>query len=265
MSAPLPERLSARLAIGTLCCAHRGASHTAPENTCAAFRLAVELGAELVELDVRTSADGVPVALHDATLDRTTDALARLERSAVDVAELTVATMRTLDAGRWKGPGFAGERVPTLADALAAILPVATPFIEVKRCAPATLLALLRERGAVEHVVVQSFDWALLGALRALEPRLPIAALGSGALGPAQLDEATSLGAALLHWECDGLRLCDVDRARERGLLVGCYTVDAELPLLGCLTAGIDVVTTNVPDRLLALRSRAGARGGVPD
>jgi glycerophosphoryl diester phosphodiesterase len=90
---------------------HRGAAGRAPENTCASFRLAWELGADMVELDVRLTADGHPVVLHDPTLDRTTSGTGR-------VAERTLAEIRALDAGSHFGPAFAGERVPALAEAL---------------------------------------------------------------------------------------------------------------------------------------------------
>jgi glycerophosphoryl diester phosphodiesterase len=95
---------------------HRGAAGRAPENTCASFRLAWELGADMVELDVRLTADGHPVVLHDATLDRTTRGTGR-------VAERTLAEIRALDAGSHFGPAFAGERVPGLAEVLRDLSP----------------------------------------------------------------------------------------------------------------------------------------------
>ena len=87
--------------------AHRGASGSAPENTMAAFSLAVERGAEVVELDVQMTADGYPVVIHNATVNRTTDGTGL-------VREKTLAELQTLDAGSWFETRFAGERVPTL-------------------------------------------------------------------------------------------------------------------------------------------------------
>jgi glycerophosphoryl diester phosphodiesterase len=92
--------------------AHRGASALAPENTLAAFRAAEAGGADGLELDVQLSRDGVPVVLHDATVDRTSDG-----RGAV--AELTLTELRRLDVGTWFAPAFAGERLPTLEEVLA--------------------------------------------------------------------------------------------------------------------------------------------------
>src|SRR5512143_199880 len=91
--------------------AHRGASRRAPENTMAAFRLAAELGADGVELDVQLSKDGEVVVMHDSRVDRTTDGHGRIR-------DLPLAELRALDAGGWYAPEFAGERIPTLAEVL---------------------------------------------------------------------------------------------------------------------------------------------------
>ncbi len=91
--------------------AHRGASGSTPENTIAAFREAVRLGAHQIELDVRATADGQLVIVHDASVDRTTNGRGRVSR-------LTLDQLRRLDAGSWKGRRFRGERIPTLVEAL---------------------------------------------------------------------------------------------------------------------------------------------------
>ena len=93
-------------------CAHRGASDTHPENTLAAFREAIGLGAQMIEFDVALSKDGKLVLMHDATVNRTTDGTRR-------VSELTLAELKKLDAGSWKHARFKGERIPTLDQALA--------------------------------------------------------------------------------------------------------------------------------------------------
>src|SRR5690606_7962488 len=91
---------------------HRGAPAIAPENTLAGFRAAAEAGAAAVEFDVRLSADGIPMVIHDATLDRTTNA-----RGAVGTS--TAAELGAVDAGAWFAPRFTGEGVPTLEAAIA--------------------------------------------------------------------------------------------------------------------------------------------------
>lgn len=93
-------------------CAHRGASSTHPENTLPALREAVRLGAHMIEFDLILSQDGVLVLMHDATVDRTTNGKGR-------VADLTLAQLRSLDAGAKKDARYAGTRIPTFAEALA--------------------------------------------------------------------------------------------------------------------------------------------------
>lgn len=92
-------------------CAHRGAGSTHPENTIPAFLEAIRLGAAQVELDVQFSKDGQLALMHDSTVDRTTDGKG-------PVSSFTMAELKRLDAGSWKGEQFKGERVPTLAEAL---------------------------------------------------------------------------------------------------------------------------------------------------
>src|SRR6266704_6290544 len=91
--------------------AHRGASARAPENTLAAFAEAVRLGANAIELDVHLTADGVPVVIHDGTVDRTTNGRG-------EVAAMTLKDLRRLDAGAWFSSRFRGERIPTLEESL---------------------------------------------------------------------------------------------------------------------------------------------------
>jgi len=92
-------------------CAHRGAMETHPENTLTAFRAAVEAGAHMIEFDVQLTKDNKMVVMHDGTVDRTTNGTGK-------VSELTFAEIRKLDAGSWKSPEFAGEKIPTLDETL---------------------------------------------------------------------------------------------------------------------------------------------------
>src|SRR4051794_34519268 len=93
---------------------HRGAKAYAPENTLAGIRTAAQQGARWVEVDVKLTRDGVPILMHDDTVDRTTNGKGA-------AATLDFAELRRLDAGAWFGPAFAGERIPTLEEALALV------------------------------------------------------------------------------------------------------------------------------------------------
>jgi glycerophosphoryl diester phosphodiesterase len=148
--------------------AHRGYATVAPENTLPAFAAAVRAGATHVEFDVRTTADGVPVVIHDRTVDRTTDGTGH-------VWDLSFAAVAGLDAGSWFSPAFAGCRVPTLAAALD-LLAGGTHqlLLEIKR--PATLaevkaiVELVAERDLLDRTIVQSFDPEIVGLAREVAP-----------------------------------------------------------------------------------------------
>ncbi|WP_421979498.1 glycerophosphodiester phosphodiesterase [Roseibium sp.] len=125
--------------------AHRGASLVAPENTFEAANAALDLGADIIELDVRESADGVLYVLHDRTVDRTTDGAGLLEL-------MHSADIDALDAGRWFAPEFCGAKVPRL-DAFLDNLRArgAGAYVELKWCNPDTLAGTLRETCMMEH------------------------------------------------------------------------------------------------------------------
>ncbi|WP_305782753.1 glycerophosphodiester phosphodiesterase [Symbioplanes lichenis] len=136
--------------------AHRGYSAVAPENTLPALTAGVLAGATFIEFDVRTTADGVPVVIHDRTVDRTTDGSGK-------VWELTSEEIAALDAGAWFSASYAGVGVPRLTDVLDALAPAeAELLLEIKP--PATLdevkniLGLVADAGLIERTVVQSFD-----------------------------------------------------------------------------------------------------------
>jgi glycerophosphoryl diester phosphodiesterase len=124
--------------------AHRGASAYAPEHTMAAYRLAIEQGADYVEQDLAVTKDGVLICLHDPTLERTTDVEQLFPDRATTVTwegktnrswlanDFTLAEIKTLDAGAWFDPKFAGERIPTFDEAVALIRGRAGLFPELK-------------------------------------------------------------------------------------------------------------------------------------
>jgi glycerophosphoryl diester phosphodiesterase len=146
--------------------AHRGYSAVAPENTMPAFAAAVFGGATFVEFDVRTTADGVPVVIHDRTVDRTTDGSGR-------VWELTLDAIRELDAGSWFSPAYAGVRVPTLAETLD-LLAAPGPELLLEIKPPATLeqVKTIVEAAAdlLPRTIVQSFDPEVVRLVREVAP-----------------------------------------------------------------------------------------------
>ncbi len=148
--------------------AHRGASDDAPENTLAAIRLAWEQQADAVEFDVHLSKDGQIVLMHDADTKRT----AGVDRKVVDQ---TLAELRKLDVGSWKSARYKGERVPSLAEALAEISKGKRAFIEVK-CGPEIVPELKRVVQASklddDQMAIISFKTEVVAAAKAALPNL---------------------------------------------------------------------------------------------
>ncbi|PKN12049.1 MAG: glycerophosphodiester phosphodiesterase [Deltaproteobacteria bacterium HGW-Deltaproteobacteria-4] len=148
--------------------AHRGASFDAPENTLAAFRLAFAQGADGIEADFRLSGDGEIVCIHDALTGRTADRNLR-------VTTRSLAELRLLDFGGWKGPQWHGERIPTLAEVLT-ILPAGKKFFIEIKCG-AEIIPPLRKHLtttviATEQLCFLSFDPTLLAALKGAFPKI---------------------------------------------------------------------------------------------
>lgn len=240
--------------------AHQGASRDAPGNTLAAFRLGMEQGADGVELDVHLSADGVPVIIHDDTLDRTTDGTGR-------VADHTVWELQQYDAGSWLDPRFAGETIPTLDEVFEA-LPGALVHVELKSTAlfnndlEERTLAVIRAHNAERDVVVSSFNPLALARMHALAPDLALAIafdpIHSLPLRRAWLHSMLNLHA--LHPFHTMYNARHMAWAHRRGLKVNVWTVDEPAEMRRLIALGVDSIFTNVPKVLHEIvRESSGA------
>lgn len=239
---------------------HRGAAGHAPENTRASFRRAWELGADMVEMDVRLTADGHVITLHDATLDRTTTGTGPLSAR-------TLAEVRTLDAGGPFAPEFAGERAPTLAEALHERVSAGRLWlIELKAGDPAerlvaATLAAIREVGAETAVRLISFDEAMLAEACRQAPSIPrgiIAGRGPDAL----LAAAARHACFAVHAAAPLLTPKFLTAARAAGLTINTWTINTPADLARIVTLDVDEITTDYPDRALAaLGDRRGPAG----
>ncbi len=239
---------------------HRGAKGHAPENTLASFAKALELGATMVELDIHLSRDGHLVVIHDADVARTTNGSGL-------VADLTLAEIRQLDAGSWFHPSFAGQRVPTLGevwDFLAGRLPVNVEIKKGPRGPHDGIVERLAEflvgRGALQQVVVSSFEPSYLRQLRQLLPDVQIALLYHKPLpDPCRL--ALDEGWQALHPHLSCVTPALVEQAHAQGLLVRGWNPNTAPEMEPLLDAGVDGIGTDFPEILRAL---AEARGLLP-
>lgn len=237
--------------------AHRGASAYAPEHTLAAYRLALEQGADFVEQDLQISRDGVLVCLHDLTLERTTNveevfpqraAMSAGGRQTWHVSDFTLAELKTLDAGSWFGAKFAGERIPTFQEAIDLVRGRAGLYPETKEPEvygsrgfdmEALVLAELKKNGLetigadVETpVIIQSFSAESLQKMRRMGSKLTLTFLVSD-LDPARGRWLTDEGLKAVRQFAEGLGpaksllLADATlaaRARAAGLTLTPYT-----------------------------------------
>ena len=253
---PIAERLLESNRV--LLIGHRGYSAAAPENTLPSFQLALDAGAELIELDYHHSRDGVPMVIHDAVLDRTTNARKKWKRRRVKVSTKTAAEIQTLDGGSWFGAKFAGAKVPTLIEALDLICGGgAVAVIEHKSGDAQTLATILREKELVNRVVVISFDWKFLRELHALIPGQALGALGPPArlsngrrpLHPrrqlsSRLKDLAKTGARVAVWNRKVSKR-SVEAAHRSGVKVWIYTIDGARLARALLKCGVDGVITN--------------------
>jgi len=235
---------------GVLVIAHRGDSAVAPENTLSAFRSAVREGAHYVELDARLSADGTLYVLHDKTVDRTTDSKTVLNREKVPLAQLPDRVINRLDAGTWFDPKFAGERVPTLTEALDVIQAGSYTLLERKDGGAEAYIRLLRDKHLVGRLVVQSFDWEFLEQMHKLEPRQPLGALGEKEMTDQKLAGLAATGAAVVAWQHEHLTPAMVSDLQGRGYKVWAWTADRPADWDRLVSAGINGIITNRPAQL---------------
>jgi glycerophosphoryl diester phosphodiesterase len=229
--------------------AHRGASEEEPENTLRALRRAIELGADMVELDVHLSRDGHPVVIHDFRVDATTDGTG-------EVSALTLAELRRLDAGR-------GERIPTFDEFVEASGRRCGLYVELK--GPGTagpVAAAIRRHRVQESVIVGSFRPELVEAARAAAPEIPASLLvRADVVDP--VGDTLATGAAFVHlcWErrspnpADDVTPALLASCRAAGLGVVLWHEERPAVIERLRGLPVDAVCGNRPELLQSLRT----------
>jgi glycerophosphoryl diester phosphodiesterase len=232
---------------GTLILGHRGASAEAPENTLAAFRLAVAQGADGVELDAWRCGSGEVVVAHD-------EDLGRVGGSPLRIPDTMLSDLRAVDVGAWKGARWRGERVPLLSEVLEA-LPGAIVNVELKSRGGRDLALaqaaaeVIWKAGAGARVIVSSFDWRLVAAFRLAAPAVATGLLfeGDRAWRLRTWAGIRSLRPQAVHPD----RVLATDERvrawRAQGLAVNVWTVDDAAEAVRLARAGAASVITNVP------------------
>jgi glycerophosphoryl diester phosphodiesterase len=223
--------------------AHRGASGTFPENTLSAFRAAIDVKADMCELDVQLTRDGALVVIHDDTVDRTTDGTG-------EVAELTLAELKLLDAGAKFKNGAVKERIPTLDEVFAVTSGKCGLNIELKGGGLEHQVAqIMQARGAFGDSIVSSFDWEYLKKIQQLHFNIRIALLADDKPVDLMMNAVAMRAYAINpRWDMVTPDLCKA--AHERSLKVYTWTVDADARMRALMEAGVDGIMTNYPERL---------------
>ncbi|NLX36231.1 MAG: glycerophosphodiester phosphodiesterase [Chloroflexi bacterium] len=228
--------------------AHRGARDSAPENTLAAFELALAHGADGIELDVTRCCSGEIVVLHDDTIDRTTNGSGRIE-------DLDYDTLLRLDAGGWFASQYEGERIPRLADVLDTIGGKLRINIEIKGRSRRSngiereIAEMVRTRSLSNSVIISSFNPWALGRMKAIAPELPLALLYS-LHSPLWLRRGQAhfwIRPQALHPERSLVNERYVQWAKRRGYRVNVWTVNDEAEMRNLVALGVDGIITDRP------------------
>jgi glycerophosphoryl diester phosphodiesterase len=227
--------------------AHRGASSYAPENTLAAFDLALEMGVRQIELDVDFTSDGHIVVIHDDTVDRTTN-------GSGPVTSHTLAALRALDAGSWFGDKFTGERIPTFHEVLERYKGRIHLHTEIKGFSPSLsqrTADLIRTHGMEEQVTITSFQNVRLEEMRAYAPELPMGWLVVE-VSEAIIAQARAMGVTQLCPRANMVTPELVRRLHAEGFVARAWGVTTEDLMQQVVQAGADGMTINFPDKLIA-------------
>lgn len=228
--------------------AHRGASGHAPENTLAAFDLAVAQGADAVEFDVKLSKDEHVVVIHDSTLERTTNGCG-------NVKEHTLAELQALDAGLHFSPSFADQRIPTLGEVLALLGQRIYINIELTNYStpldslPEKVAEIVRSHQLQNNVLFSSFNFITLYRIKRLLPEVPVAILAlpgmAGALTRSFLLRA--LSPRVIHPHFADATPEYIRRQRKIGRRVHVWTVNQEHAMLNLIQSGVQGIFTDDP------------------
>ncbi len=245
--------------------AHRGGAGLAPENTLAAFRKALELGVDALEMDLHVTRDGVVVIIHDETLDRTTDGRG-------DVGDLSLEAVKRSDAGDKFAPAFRGERVPTLREVIDLVkangngrvrLDLELKYRQDRPGRPEDfeerVLEILRETGFAERVNVISFHHPSLTKVKALEPKIRTGLLAGGRMAPP--DPVTLVRQFRADYYSPNFRHVTseaVAALHQAGIPIVPWTINEEAEMRRLMALGIgglagDGIATDFPDRLMNL------------
>jgi len=240
--------------------AHRGASAYAPENTIAAFELAIELGADALELDLRQTKDSVLVVLHDSNVDRTTNGKG-------SVNNFTFSQLQKLDAGSWFDQKFTDQKIPSLQEVIDLLDDSTLIIIELKEGNETypgieeRLVELVKQNKIEAQTILKSFDPNVLERLRTIEPdiallyvyTLRIPWLGMIIDRGVTFDTVYDLDVEYLQPHRFFLSKSFVNDAQAKGFKIISWGVNSTEAINESLEYGVDGIETDYPDKVQKL------------
>lgn len=240
--------------------AHRGAMGYAPENTLAAIKLGIELGATAIEIDLRQTKDGIPAALHDATVDGTTN-------GSGNIKDYTFTDLKKFDAGSWFSSEFSKETIPSLQEIIDILPDNILLIIELKEGNETypkieeNTVSLIKENKIDSQVILKSFDPNVLERLRVLAPNIPqiyvytfrIPWLGMIIDRGITFRSVYNFDVEYLQPHRFFLSESFVKDAQAAGFKIIAWGVDSEEAIKEALEFGVDGIETDYPDRVIEL------------
>mgnify|MGYP003715598337 CR=1 FL=1 len=246
----------------TLPIAHRGASAYAPENTLSAIRKAIELKVKHIEIDVHMTKDGEVVAIHDSSIDRTSN-------GEGEVKNHTLADLKKLDFGSWFSSKFAGEKIPTLKEILELTGNDSIVIIELKEGntkypgIEEKIVALVSELGLSKNVILKSFDYKLLNNFEKLAPEIERLYCTFGGTSWITLDNWLRFkdifeGANFQYLQVHRFFITKglVQRAHSKGIKLVVWDVHDKASMEAYKNIGFDFIESNNPDFVLELSKK---------
>lgn len=229
--------------------AHRGGSSLAPENTLAAFKKAIDVKADYFELDVQLSSDDSLMIMHDNTVDRTTNGTGA-------ISSMTYAKLRTFDAGSKFSSAYAGEKIPTLAEALQTARNSANNIgvvVEIKSTdptLPAKTVKMIQDWKMTSRVIVSSFYLDQLTQVKTIDPTIKVQVFAT--VTNAVIDQMTAIKG---EWVGDGGTPTKelLAYSHSKNIQYNCWTINTASQMVQLIALGVDAITTDYPDVLLGL------------
>lgn len=237
--------------------AHRGGAGLRPENTLAAFNKASELGADMIEFDLQPTKDFRIIVMHDKTINRTTSGMGR-------PPELSFDYIRSLDAGSWFHPGYAGEKVPSLEETLEVIPSSVELNVELKYIDEQDdrfehrVYNILEEHGALDRSIITT-RWPLTcERFRKIDPSIKTTVLQKQRTEEEYLELLSGQGLEYAQIRRHSMNRPFIDRLHENGIQVFIFYSDEEKEMEEFAKMGVDGILTNYPDRLCKVKRQLG-------